>query len=430
MFMKGKSKSPTFEAELLASSKEWAIVLLLALCVGIFTLFLEYRDFLALKQENKARIRAEVVLQYPKSDERGVRTVLKLKTARGVSFYTTSREPLRDLLFRTLLVRIDTSKLTFYRYLKGGFYAYATDMILLKERDKRMYIRNLIDAQHNCALAGSFYRTLFLADSLAKPLRDGAAKLGISHLLAISGFHLGVLSLVLWGIFYPIYRAFHRRFFPYRNAYFDLGAIVLLILAGYLVILGESPSFLRAFAMALWGYFLLHRGVRILSFSSLALVGIALIALFPRLVFSIGFFLSMMGVFLIFLHIHHTRHWRAIPNFFALNIALYFYMLIPAHLFFDTFALEQLFSPFLTMLFTLFYPLSLVLHFLGLGFLGDSYILAGILGEYQSVKLNASYFWAIPYFILALLSVQSARAYWLLGAWSLLFFLSGVYLFL
>lgn len=428
--MKGKSKSPAFEVELLASPKEWVMLLLLTFCVGSFTLFLEYRDFLTLKQEGNARVRAEVMLQYLKSDERGVRTVLKLKTAQGASFYTTSREPLRDLVFRTLLVRIDTSKLTFYRYLKGGFYAYAIDMILLKERDKRTYIRNLIAMQHNSLLAGSFYRTLFLADPLQKPLRDGAARLGIAHLLAISGFHLGVLWLVLWGIFYPFYGVLHRRHFPYRNAYFDLGGIVLLVLAGYLVILGESPSFLRAFAMALWGYFLLHRGVKILSFSSLAFTGISLIAIFPRLIFSIGFFLSMMGVFLIFLHIQHTRKWRTIPNFFALNIALYFYMLIPAHLFFDPFSLEQLFSPLLTILFVLFYPLSLVLHLLGFGFVGDSYILAGILGEYQSVKLEASYFWAIPYFLLALLSVRYALAYWLLGTWSLLFFLSGVYLFL
>lgn len=401
----------------------------MALVVGVISLALEYRDWRALVAKERARIEAQVILQYQKRDERGERVVLKLRHALGWSFYTTSKESLQDLTFRYVRLTILPSKVSFIDYLRG-FYAPSFGMALLPERDYKESLRAFIDNQHTTPLAGNLYRTLFLADPLAKPLREGAVGLGISHLLAISGFHLGVLSALLGALCLPLYRYFQARFFPYRNAYYDLGALTLLLASFYLVILGDSPSFVRALAMALWGYFLLHRGVAILSFSSLLAVGVGVVALFPRLVFSVGFFLSMMGVFLIFLHLHHTKAWNRWLNFFTLNLALYILMLIPVHSFFPPFSPFQLLSVPLTILFTLFYPLALGAHTLGLGGIGEGWILQALLVEYPRIELHASAPWAIAYGVLALLAVRYKVAYGALVLLSSVFFLQGIYLFL
>lgn len=404
-------------------------MLLAALLVGLLSWGFEYHAFKKLREEPKNRLQAQVLLQYTKKDEKGERIVLKLRTQEGVQFYTTTKEPLQDLTFRYVSLTILPQKITFLDYLKG-FYAPSYWIILRPERDFREPLRAWIEGQHKEALAGSLYRTLFLADPLEKSLREGASRLGISHLLAISGFHLGVLSGVLWGIFWFPYRFLQRRFFPYRNAFYDLGALTLLCMFGYLLLLGGSPSFLRALAMGVWGYFLLHRGVKILSFSSLLAVGIMLVALFPRLLFSVGFFLSMMGVFLIFLHLRHTAHLKGWVNFILLNLCLYFWMLIPVHSIFETFSPYQLFSPLLTMLFTLFYPLALFLHLVGGGGMGDDWVLFGLLGGYESISVRATWPWMAGYGILALLAMRYLWAYVGFGALCMSFFFYAIYLFL
>ena len=50
------------------------------------------------------------------------------------------------------------------------------------------------------------FNALFLATPINKSLRDKCVDFGVSHLIALSGFHLGVLSFVLYWVVYLFYK--------------------------------------------------------------------------------------------------------------------------------------------------------------------------------------------------------------------------------
>lgn len=52
--------------------------------------------------------------------------------------------------------------------------------------------------------------------------------------------------------------------------------------------------------MLLWGFYLISKNIKLISFVNLFLSICICIALFPRLLFSVGFLFSILGVFYIF----------------------------------------------------------------------------------------------------------------------------------
>lgn len=237
----------------------------------------------------------------------------------------------------------------------------------------------------------------------------------MNHLLAISGFHLGVLSGVLFFAFRLLYRPLQTRYFPYRHGNRDIAIVVFAFLFVYLIFLNLVPSLLRAFAMSVFAYILYDRGVKILSFSSLFIVVFFLIALWPKLLFSVGFWFSVAGVFYIFLFLHHMKELRAWQSFVLLNIWVFTAMLPLVHYFYGTFSLHQLASPLLTMLFILFYPIELFLHLIGKGDVLDS-VLEWMLGlDIRVVQIFLNIWVLSFYIILSFLAIFEKRLFYLLG---------------
>ena len=147
--------------------------------------------------------------------------------------------------------------------------------IVMQERAAGQRPRTWIGVDLDGTLAhhdssSSLFKALFFAGPLDKPLRNQLSALGINHLLAISGFHLGVLGFILFFIVSSLYRPIQGRFFPYRNAHRDVSVLVLVVLFAYLYFLDFVPSLLRAFAMSVFAYILYDRGMKILSFSILS----------------------------------------------------------------------------------------------------------------------------------------------------------------
>ncbi|MFP6219691.1 ComEC/Rec2 family competence protein [Helicobacter pylori] len=375
-------KDKTFQGafELLATPKEYlwcGVFLSLLLAIN---LYLEYLNYQKLDFSKPTSLSAQILLQYPKTKDQKTYFVLKLQS-KGMIFYTTIKEPLKNLQYRHAQFFGKIKSCSFLESLKSCFFQ-TYSFSLTRKHNFKSHVRHFIDSVHSNALVGNLYRALFIGDSLNKDLRDRANALGINHLLAISGFHLGILSASVYFLFSLFYTPLQQRYFPYRNAFYDIGVLVWVFLLGYLLLLDFLPSFFRAFLMGLLGFLACFFGVRLLSFKLLILACCIAIALLPKLLFSVGFLLSVCGVWYIFLFLKHTQIFFKDSSFLmrsfqiiSLSALVFLNMLIIAHAFFPMFSPYQLFSIPLGLIFIVFFPLSLILHAVGLGSLLD-YILS------------------------------------------------------
>ncbi|WRA78072.1 ComEC/Rec2 family competence protein [Helicobacter pylori] len=371
-------KDKTFQGafELLTTPKEYlwcGVVLSLLLAIN---LYLEYLNHQKLDFSKPTSLNAQILLQYPKTKDQKTYFVLKLQS-KNMIFYTTIKEPLKNLQYRHAQFFGRIKSCSFLESLKSCFFQ-TYSFSLTRKHNFKSHLRHFIDSVHSNALVGNLYRALFIGDSLNKDLRDRANALGINHLLAISGFHLGILSASVYFLFSLFYTPLQKRYFPYRNAFYDIGVLVWVFLLGYLLLLDFLPSFFRAFLMGLLGFLACFFGVRLLSFKLLILACCIAIALLPKLLFSVGFLLSVCGVWYIFLFLKHTQIFFKTSSFLArsfqaisLSALVFLNMLIIAHAFFPMFSPYQLFSIPLGLIFIVFFPLSLFLHAVGLGSLLD-----------------------------------------------------------
>ncbi|NHA51426.1 ComEC family DNA internalization-related competence protein [Helicobacter pylori] len=340
-------------------------------------LYLEYLNYQKFDFSKPTSLNAQILLQYPKTKDQKTYFVLKLQS-KNMIFYTTIKEPLKDLQYRHAQFFGRIKSCSFLESLKSCFFQ-TYSFSLTRKQDFKSHLRHSIDNAHSNALVGNLYRALFIGDSLNKDLRDRANALGINHLLAISGFHLGILSMSVYFLFSLFYTPLQKRYFPYRNAFYDIGVLVWVFLLGYLLLLDFLPSFFRAFLMGLLGFLACFFGVRLLSFKLLVLACCIAIALLPKLLFSVGFLLSVCGVWYIFLFLKHTQIFFKTSSFLrrsfqviSLSALVFLNMLIIAHAFFPMFSPYQLFSIPLGLIFIVFFPLSLFLHAVGLGSLLDN----------------------------------------------------------
>ena len=245
-----------------------------------------------------------------------------------------------------------------------------------------------IDAQHENEKMAEVYKTFFFATPISKELRDEVQKWGISHLIAISGYNVGVISFLLFFFLKPLYRFFQNRYFPYRNMSADLSFIVFVVLFIYMVIIDFIAPFLRAFVMSLLGFFFYSKGIKVLSFEMLGLVSMALLALFPSLLFSLSFWFSIAGVFYLFLFLHHFGHLNRFVLLGMIDLGVFFLMIPIVHTFFPVFTFLQLTSPLSSLVFVVFYPLGLLLHLLQFGDILDTAVLAFLHVKTQNYMLQ------------------------------------------
>ncbi|MDU9701645.1 ComEC/Rec2 family competence protein [Helicobacter pylori] len=425
-------KDKTFQGafELLTTPKEYlwcGVFLSLLLAIN---LYLEYLNYQKLDFSKPTSLSAQILLQYPKTKDQKTYFVLKLQS-KGMIFYTTIKEPLKNLQYRHAQFFGKIKSCSFLESLKSCFFQ-TYSFSLTRKQGFKSHARHFIDSAHSSALVGNLYRALFIGDSLNKDLRDRANALGINHLLAISGFHLGILSVSVYFLFSLFYTPLQKRYFPYRNAFYDIGVLVWVFLLGYLLLLDFLPSFFRAFLMGLLGFLACFFGVRLLSFKLLILACCIAIALLPKLLFSVGFLLSVCGVWYIFLFLKHTQIFFKNSSFLmrsfqaiSLSALVFLNMLIIVHAFFPMFSPYQLFSIPLGLIFIVFFPLSLFLHAVGLGSLLDHLLSMPLTIPTISVP---SPLWLLGvHLFLTILSARSFKVYLSMNVLSAGFFLYCCY---
>ena len=378
-------------------------------CALVFALNLgfSYYKFSEFKAQNGVILQAKILQNYEKTNEKGkIYHVLKLKT-QDFSFYTTTQADFDVGANEQILIGAENKSVKFKEYLSGSFFmpSYGVAELRYATSEERIYdkIFEFIAAQHESEKMTELFTALFLAAPVGKELRQDVNFYGVAHLIAISGYHLGLIFGALYFILRPIYRYFQARYFPYRNAKFDLSAVIFVVLFCYLALIGFVPSFLRAFLMSLLALFLLARNVRVVSFELLFTVICAAVALIPSLLFSVGFYFSCLGVFYIYLYLRFSNLTHAI----LLNFWVFSAMILPVVYFFPLVSAQQLAVLPLTPLFSLFYPMSALLHAFGAGGALDEYLLEFLSWRAKGVNLSVPFWLFLLYNALSLASVKS-----------------------
>ena len=181
------------------------------------------------------------------------------------------------------------------------------DRLRSRSRDRLMPSRTEEDATRN--VGGGLLLGLTTGDrsGMTRRVKDAFAGVGLAHLTAVSGFHVGlVVGLLSWAL---RRLGAGRRWSPLLS---------LPAVWGYVMICGASPSALRAAAMATVAAMVLSLGRRSNGIAILSLVGLLLLAVRPVLVHDLGARLSFLATFGILLW-HETRPgpirvWQAVVS--------------------------------------------------------------------------------------------------------------------
>jgi len=389
----------------------WTIaVLLLLLAVRLFFEYQSYQNFIS---KPFYYTHANVLNAYEKSKNGKRYKVLKLRSDDGFVFYTTSHKKENFNHKRLRLQIFPNKKISFKDYL-GTFYVKSriknSELLPLTFKDDLL---GKVASQHQNSSLQSFYNAIFFATPVDKSLREKISMLGVSHLVALSGFHLGILWGLIYGLLLFLYRPVQQKFFPYRHALFDVGLVAMILLALYLWFVDFPPSLVRSYAMVLVGWVLLLLGIELLSFTFLTTILLTLVVLFPSLLLSLSFWLSVSGVFYIFLLLQYTKEYNKwIITIIFIPFGIFILMLPVVHHIFGVTSNYQLLSPLLSLLFIPFYPLVIVLHLVSFGGVLDSALLWLFLLPNKSVDNLLSFWMMLAYVGLSLGAIWSRKLFY------------------
>lgn len=391
-------------------NKKDFFILISLVFIFFTTLSINYHNYLDLVEEEIYTVKSRVINIYKKEDYK----IIKFQSDNFV-FFTRAPLDLQLDKLDSFDVTFISKNISFLEYLKGFF-----TQTLYFEKNNSTYtlkhsLYNYINSSHENEKISQLFNALFLAIPVDSTLREVFTNYAISHLIALSGLHLSVVFFISYYFFYLPYNFFHQRFFPYRNRKFDLILISLFFIFLYLLLTNIVPSLLRAFVMFCIGIFLLRNNIKLISYKTLFFTFMICICLFPAFLFSIGFWFSIIAVFYIFLYIQYFKNLNKFIHIIFFNIWIFLVFNPIVHFFFPQTSYEQLFSPILTILFTLFYPFEILLHLLGIGNLLDGALLFIINKKIDVFLVGTNIYFLLFYATISLVSVFKKEFFLLLN---------------
>jgi len=409
--------------KLFVKLKQFWLTLSFLLLLLAIRLFLLYGDFSIFKMKPFFYTDVKVIQAYEKWSDDRYYTVMKLYAPQlNITFFSRTKIRPSEITPYLRMKLFPRKDMLFVDYLGTSFINATINEIYPDDRVKSKLL-NWIRNQHANSMVSTFYNAIYFAEPLDKKMRSQVSILGISHLIALSGFHLALLSSLLFFLFRPLYRIFQQRYAPYRFDLIDIGLIVLTLLAWYLWFVDTPASLLRSYMMMLLGWIFLLLGIELISLSFLTMVVAFLLVIFPKLILSFAFWFSILGVLYIFLLLYHFRDLNRYAMSILISFLIFVLMLPIVHtLFFITTPL-QLLSPFLSLAFTLFYPISIGLHLIGFGDLFDSLLIDLFSLTSQTFEFSLPLWLGASYLALSILSFYSKKIFYLLLLFSILFFI-------
>jgi competence protein ComEC len=394
---------------LFKTKREFFIFILASGFILCYSLLIEFNNYKNLTKFDSNIVSATILKHYTKTKtttkgKTKTYQILKLKADRGFSFYTMQNKLPPHAKGSKITLEIWASKISFYQYM-NSFFTFSKVIQLNKTPSPKQKLNSYISSCHTNKNISEIYQALYTATPLDKKLQQTFSYLGISHLVAISGFHLGVLSVLLFFIFKTPYTFFQNRYFPYRSYKLDSFIIISSILLLYLLFLDSPASLLRAFVMFVVGFGLYERGFKIISMQTLFLTAVLILSFFPRLFFSLGFWLSVGGVYYIYLFLLYFKKLGKIYQFVLLPVWVYLMMLPHSLFIFKSFSLWHPLSIIWSILFSIFYPLSILFHILGIGDLLDNSLVWLINIPTTPVDITISWYVELLFILISILAI-------------------------
>ena len=391
----------------------WEFVLTLLVLTAVLAVRLGwvYRAYCTFVEQPFVYAHAVIVSTHAKTRNGRAYAVLKLRDDSGRVIYTTThRNDLRRGM-RLYLKLLPGESIGFWEYLGGMYCRSRIVRVEVPKPGVRTRLEAWVDRQHAEPRMQAFYNGIFWASPIPEVLREPIARLGVSHLVALSGFHLGILWGVLYGVLLWGYRPVQQRYFPWRLALADVGTVVMILLGAYLWLTEFPPSLVRSYAMLLVGWGMVLMGIELVSFTFLATITALLLALFPPLLVSLGFWLSVAGVFYIFLVLAYCRDAsRILVALVCIPVGIFLLMKPPVHGIFGVTTPWQLLSPLLSLAFVVLYPLSMVMHLVGYGGAMDG-LLTSLFAVPKGGSEHLLPWWGVlGYAILSLLAIGNRWA--------------------
>ncbi len=401
--------------KLFLTLKEFWLSMLFLFSLLFLRLFFLYQEYSEFKEKPFFYTSVEVTQAYEKWSNDRYYTILKVYSpVLDLNFFSRTRLRAGDLSSHLRLKLFPHDDMKFSDYLGTSFIFSQINEIEKIPKTEKSHLLLAIEKQHESSIISNFYKAIFFATPLDKGLRTQVSSLGISHLIALSGFHLAILSGVLFFIIRLFYQPFQQKFFPYHFDLFDIGLMVLVILAYYVWFVGSPPSLIRSYAMMMVGWIILVLGIELLSFTFLATIVMLLLVIFPKLLLSLAFWFSVMGVFYIFLLLQYFSHLNKYLITLLISFGIFILMLPIVHMVFPVVNPLQLSSPFLSLGFSFFYPMSIGLHFLGLGSMFDDLLLKLFMLKSYDYSFILTPLYGLIYLLLTLLSIYSKYIFYLL----------------
>jgi len=141
---------------------------------------------------------------------------------------------------------------------------------------------------------------------LSPELRDVFSQSGTAHLLAVSGLHVGIISVIAWFLL-----AFVKNL-PLKIVLF------LILIWGFILFTGFPPSGIRAGIFATFYVIIKSSQKQVNSLNVLGLTGLLILLFDPKSIFSASFQMSFASVFGIL--VFYTTFRKALVRLFKVSI--------------------------------------------------------------------------------------------------------------
>ena len=379
---------------------------LLLFFIFLINISIEHKKYEELTYEEIFETKVSVLNIYDKKDYQ----VLKLK-ADNFIFYTSLDKEIKLDKLDILNIAFISKKVTFIDYLKGFYSKTIYFDKLERNRNVKDELIYKINLNHQNEMISELFQALFLAIPISSNLRDICTNYGISHLIALSGFHIAVISFVIYWLLYFPYSFFHKRYFPYRNRKFDLLVICILVLFSYLFFVGIVPSLLRSLIMLVLSVILLRNNIEIFSFGTLLYTVLLIITFIPSFIFSLGFWFSVIAVFYIILYMKYFYNMNKYLSFIFFNFWMFLIFNPIVHFYFPQTSYEQFLSPIITVFFTLFYPFEIFAHIFDFAIYFDDYLKIFLEYKMNVFEVFTPFYFFVIYLVFSLVSTINKKAF-------------------